>query len=126
MSKVLTMAQQFMTLAADVVREQARNRQAVSQADKAVSALYHRIEFEGFNAVDGYLLAKQLKEVLRKRREMKRETEILDTLASHVAQVCKRLDKKLQTYGQTPPVGSAGDIVSASGGSPCRHNLPQR
>ena len=43
------------------LRQQAN--QAVSQADKSVSNIYHQVEFSQFNAAEGYQLAKTLQTV---------------------------------------------------------------
>jgi prefoldin subunit 5 len=45
----------------------------LSQLDKELSNVYHKIEVSRFNACEGYYLAKQLQEVLHKRRIVKDE-----------------------------------------------------
>ena len=44
-----------------------------SEYDKLISEKYHRIETSTFNASEGYYLAKDLQELLRKRRSVKDE-----------------------------------------------------
>jgi hypothetical protein len=53
----------------------------MSRMDKAVSAIYHQIETIKFNAVEGYVLAKKLKDTLRERRVIKYHHEILQMLS---------------------------------------------
>ncbi|MCY8944341.1 hypothetical protein [Bacillus atrophaeus] len=48
-------------------------KKALSDIDKRVSEVYHQIEKSSFNVVQGYHLAKELKDVLQKRRVIKGE-----------------------------------------------------
>lgn len=49
----------------------------LNQCDMETNDLLHRLELKGFNACEGYKLAKQLSEVRKKRREMKDVIEFL-------------------------------------------------
>ena len=49
----------------------------LSEADKLVSDIYHQIEYENFNACDGYKLAKKMQIALRERRGIKNEMAII-------------------------------------------------
>lgn len=51
-----------------------------SKGDKEVSDLYHRIEFENFNAKDGYCLAKALKVALVYRRTIKENLSVVQSM----------------------------------------------
>ena len=49
----------------------------ISQADKLISDIYHQIEYENFNACEGYKLAKKMQVALRARRGIKNEMAII-------------------------------------------------
>lgn len=49
----------------------------LSRADKEISDIYHNIELTSFNAYQGYMYCKQLQTVLRNRRRIKNEIEII-------------------------------------------------
>lgn len=54
--------------------------QAVGDCDKEASDLLHEIELTDFNNVEGYLLATEVKDIRRRRRELKDYQEIVSLL----------------------------------------------
>ncbi|MGD7963874.1 MULTISPECIES: hypothetical protein [Bacillus] len=46
-------------------------KQALSTIDKRLTTTYHEIEKSNFNGVQGYYFAKEIKEILQKRRVIK-------------------------------------------------------
>lgn len=58
----------------NIKRDMAALDKKQSEYDKQISKIYHKIELEKFNACDGYLYAKRLKDVLQKRRLVKNES----------------------------------------------------
>jgi len=58
--------------------------EAESQVDKEITDLLHLIEFENFNAAEGYCLSQQLKEARQRRREIKNESRILHSIKTMV------------------------------------------
>lgn len=55
-------------------------RQKVSEYDKSLSNLYHKIEMANFNAAEGYYLAKEMQILLQKRRIVKDEVHRMEYL----------------------------------------------
>ena len=49
----------------------------LSRTDKEISDIYHNIELTSFNACQGYMYCKRLQGVLRNRRRIKNEIEII-------------------------------------------------
>ena len=49
----------------------------MSEADKNVSNVYHQIEYQNFNACEGYKLAKKMQIALRERRSVKNEMAVI-------------------------------------------------
>lgn len=70
-------------------------RSALSEVDTEVSLIYHEIEFGKFNVVQGYHLAKRLKEVLKRRRAIKNEIATAQMLTAHSKNLLRSLRKKL-------------------------------
>jgi hypothetical protein len=71
-----------------------------SEADKDIGRIYHRIENTKFNAYQGFLLAKELQDSLRKRRNVKNDLQIANEVMKWVGNVgkdittiAKRFDK---------------------------------
>lgn len=54
-----------------------------SKIDREISDILHYIEFYSFNACQGYKLAKELKELRLKRRDIKNQLEAIDIINSH-------------------------------------------
>lgn len=52
----------------------------LSEYDKEISRIYHKIETMKFNACEGYYLSKELQTVLHKRRLVKNEGDKLKSL----------------------------------------------
>jgi DNA-binding transcriptional regulator GbsR (MarR family) len=63
-----------------------RLNQKRSEYDRLVSQHYHKIEHSNFNACEGFYLAKDLQETLRKRRLIKEECERLIMLRNSIQQ----------------------------------------
>ena len=73
----------------------------LSRFDLETQDILHHIEHANFNAVQGYLLAKQLKDIRIKRRAVKQHQEMLQVLISNLKGVSfERIDKKLQNKRQ--------------------------
>lgn len=65
----------------------------MSQYDKEVNEIYHKIEIAKFNACEGYYLAKNLQDTLQKRRLIKSEYFRMEQLHKNLAQsLTSRLD----------------------------------
>lgn len=54
-----------------------------SKIDKEISDILHYIEFYSFNACEGYKLAKELKELRLKRRDIKNQLEAISIISNH-------------------------------------------
>ncbi|MEC2150809.1 hypothetical protein P9G40_05570 [Bacillus velezensis] len=72
-------------------------KQALSTIDKHLSTTYHEIEKSNFNGVQGYYFAKEIKEILQKRRVIKGEKaklkSIIKSLSSGVKNANATHDK---------------------------------
>ncbi len=51
----------------------------LSSCDLEIADLEHYAEFVNFNASEGYLISKELKQVLKRRREVKRKLALLES-----------------------------------------------
>lgn len=72
-----------------------------SEYDKKLSEHYHKIETAKFNAAEGYYLAKELQEILQKRRIIKNELRKMQLLHNQIRdnkikEKVKRTKKKLK------------------------------
>lgn len=54
-----------------------------SKVDQEISDILHYIEFYQFNACDGYKLAKELKALRLKRRDIKNQIQAIDIIGRH-------------------------------------------
>lgn len=54
-----------------------------SKIDREISDILHYIEFYPFNACDGYKLAKDLRDLRLKRRDVKNQLEAIQIISSH-------------------------------------------
>jgi Mg2+ and Co2+ transporter CorA len=70
---------------------------AIQDADMQQQDLLHRLEFDTFNASEGYQLAKKLQEVRRLRRELKNDQELLKPLRDFADKQRMLRDAVLQT-----------------------------
>lgn len=62
-----------------------------SKLDMEITDILHYIEFNNFNAVQGYKLAKMLKDVTKRRREVKKtETQLDIILNNTISNVSKK------------------------------------
>ncbi|GIQ63656.1 hypothetical protein PACILC2_22240 [Paenibacillus cisolokensis] len=64
---------ELQSLAHRVRNESKRLSSELSRVDRIISGIYHEIEGCRFDVVSGYRLAKRLQDVLKERREIKRE-----------------------------------------------------
>ena len=65
----------------DRIKNELKNmNKMLSQYDKEIASLYHKIEAKNFNAAEGYCLSKDLQTILRKRRTVKQEIRKLHSL----------------------------------------------
>lgn len=55
----------------------------LSNLDKEISDVLHYIEFYKFNAAEGYKLAKLLKTITEKRRDVKNELKLINIIKTH-------------------------------------------
>jgi len=60
-----------------------------SKTDLMMQDILHKIEFENFNACEGYKLAKQIKDVRAERRQYKNELEAMQSLMDSIKPVIK-------------------------------------
>lgn len=68
----------------------------LSRLDKMQDDLLHQIEFQNFNAAQGYKLAKVLKTVRNQRRIVKNEIEIFHSLRNITRTCFKRLESSVR------------------------------
>lgn len=62
-----------------------------SKLDMEITDVLHYIEFNNFNAVQGYKLAKMLKDITKRRREVKKtETQLDIILNNTISNVSKK------------------------------------
>ena len=65
-----------------------------SKLDMEITDVLHYIEFKNFNAVQGYKLAKMLKNIMERRREIKKtETQLDIILNNTISNVSKKGNK---------------------------------
>lgn len=65
-----------------------------SKLDLEITDVLHYIEFNNFNAVQGYKLAKMLKDITERRREVKKaETQLDIILNNTISNVSKKSNK---------------------------------
>jgi len=79
-------------------------KEEMSCADRELSDLYHYIEFSHFNASQGYLAYRMLKDVLVHRREVKDEYTALEALNGVVETTLKTAAKKIPARIYKPRV----------------------
>ena len=64
-----------------------------SKTDLMMQDILHKIEFENFNACEGYKLAKQIKDVRAERRQYKNELEAMQSLMDSIKPTIKTIKK---------------------------------
>ena len=73
----------------------------LSLLDLEAQDILHRLEYSSFNVVQGYTLAKQLKDVRVRRRAVKQHQEMLQVLVSNLKGVpFERIETKLHNKRQ--------------------------
>lgn len=104
MCKAKGYAKRFSNLYQDLKGEYSSLVEENKISDAMIQDLLHSIEFENFNVVQGYKLAKQIKDIRIQRRELKNEFEAMQSLYSFIQpminkieQADKRVDKILET-----------------------------
>ncbi|WP_080845697.1 hypothetical protein [Cytobacillus gottheilii] len=75
---------------------------AVSNYDKEINNLYHKLEVSKFNACEGYYFSKQLQGLLQKRRlvktEMKRLRILSKSLGKSITDRIENVQKQLHKH----------------------------
>ena len=73
----------------------------LSRLDLEAQDILHRLEYSSFNVVQGYTLAKQLREIRVKRRTVKQHQEMLQILISNLKGVpFERIETRLNNKRQ--------------------------
>ena len=83
MSKVKNYNKELFNYATKLNKEYKELSHRESQVDCAISDILHYIEFNNFNACQGYKLANMLKQYRMERREIKCEQQQIDILLSN-------------------------------------------
>lgn len=78
-------------------KDRTKLRNTLTELDKEMNRMYHIIENTHFDASRGYCLAKQLQDVLHKRRKIKDE---IDTLNSLITNLNNGLDQATTRVGK--------------------------
>lgn len=81
----------------DVKGDMKKLNKKLSQCDKNISKLYHDLEVSKFNACEGYYFAKNLQELLQKRRLVKSELHRLESIHNVLIQSVGDRLKKAKT-----------------------------
>ncbi|HHW03390.1 MAG TPA: hypothetical protein GXX35_11400 [Thermoanaerobacterales bacterium] len=106
MVEIIEKIKAFAEILSTIDDEWSQLHQQLQQCDLESSDLLHEIELSKFNACEGYLLAKKLQEVRRRRREIKNTQEILQcikdfagnnkNLAIALYKLIKSMEEKLE------------------------------
>jgi hypothetical protein len=67
----------------------------LSRLDRMQSDLLHKIEMDNFNAAEGYALAKSIKTIREKRRNVKNEFERLQSIRDSARMINRRVENNV-------------------------------
>lgn len=73
----------------EVERDKEELNNNLSNFDKEITDILHQIEFGGYNASQGAVLTKSLREVLRKRREVKDRNILVNKMRDKISSAIK-------------------------------------
>lgn len=99
MCKATEYAGQLINVFNNIGDERNRLSQKLSDLDLAEQDLLHKLEFEKFNIVQGYDLAKGLKDIRNTRRNVKNELRALEDLMRTTCNFIKPVTKAKSTIG---------------------------
>jgi hypothetical protein len=95
MCKAINYIDEINKLFSNINSDIERIKEEQQEIDYQETDIRHFIENENFNASRGYSLAKQLKEVRNKRRDLKNEIDVLNTLKNQFIDVNKNEIKNI-------------------------------
>ena len=108
----------------EVERDEKELNNNLSNFDKEITDILHQIEFGGYNASQGAVLTKSLREVLRKRREVKDRNILVNKMRDKIGSAIKSAEdtnKYLERRTYKPrtdilknTIGTTGKIKSKS------------
>ena len=108
----------------EVERDEKELNNNLSNFDKEITDILHQIEFGGYNASQGAVLTKSLREVLRKRREVKDRNILVNKMRDKISSAIKSAEdtnKYLERRTYKPrtdilknTIGTTGKIKSKS------------
>lgn len=109
----------------EVERDEKELNNSLSNFDKEITDILHQIEFGGYNASQGAILTKSLREVLRKRREVKDRNILVNKMRDKISSAIKSAEdtnKYLERRTYRPrtdvlknTIGTTGRIKNKSG-----------
>lgn len=109
----------------EVERDEKELNNNLSNFDKEITDILHQIEFGGYNASQGAVLTKSLREVLRKRREVKDRNILVNKMRDKISSAIKSAEdtnKYLERRTYKPrtdilknTIGTTGKIKNKSG-----------
>ena len=109
----------------EVERDEKELNNNLSNFDKEITDILHQIEFGGYNASQGAILTKSLREVLRKRREVKDRNILVNKMRGKISSAIKSAEdtnKYLERRTYKPrtdivknTIGTTGKIKNKSG-----------
>lgn len=109
----------------EVERDEKELNNNLSNFDKEITDILHQIEFGGYNASQGAVLTKSLREVLRKRREVKDRNILVNKMRDKISSAIKSAEdtnKYLERRTYRPrtdilknTIGTTGKIRNKSG-----------
>lgn len=99
MCKAKEIAEKLLNYLTEMELEYNNTCKAAIRADKEVQDLLHDMELTNFNACEGYIMAKKMQEVRRRRRVLKDDIEtfkILKENTSHIPKQIKTIVSKIK------------------------------
>jgi hypothetical protein len=79
-SEVVEALTRFAEVIGNIEKEWLAAEDGIADADRELQDLLHRLEFDSFNAAEGYHLAKKVQAARIRRRELKNKQEVLKPL----------------------------------------------
>lgn len=99
MCKATDYASQLISIFNDIGNERNKLSQKLRDLDLAEQDVLHKLEFKNFNIVQGYDLAKGLKDIRISRRKIKNELKALEDLMKTTCNFIKPIVKAKDTIG---------------------------
>lgn len=93
MFKALDISNQLLQLFLEVEKTYSSLRKDLSLYDSMREDILHKLEFEKFNLLVGYILSNKLKETQQKRRYIKNELQLIQSLYDSIIIFKKDIEK---------------------------------